>query len=259
MRFLKYGLVFTAILLLSCVEKAPQKVVIGINPWPGYEFLYLAEHEGFFSKVGVNISLVEMVSLADTQRAYLSGRIDGMTSTMIEVVQAAQLGDNTPQVVLIPDYSNGGDIIIANKNIADVAGLKGKTVGCEISSLGLFMLYRALNEHGLSLDDIKIVNVEQLQGEEVLLKGDIDAFVSYPPVSIKVLKHAQYHKIFSSADIPMEIIDTISVSTKLVEENAALIPGLHEAWAMALEFAAQHPQEAYRIMAEREGVPPVSG
>ena len=135
-------------------------VTIGINPWPGYEFLYLAEQKGFFKQVGANIKLVQLASLTDAQETYIEGHTDGMTSTLTEVVQAPFLGGKPLNVVLVTDYSNGGDVIIASKDIPDLTSLKGKTVGCEVSSLGIFILQRALKTVGLTLSDVTVVNVE---------------------------------------------------------------------------------------------------
>jgi hypothetical protein len=44
------------------------------------------------------------------------------------------------KVIPIPDYSNGGDVIIADTRIGNMLGLKGKRIGCEVSSLGIYIL-----------------------------------------------------------------------------------------------------------------------
>lgn len=259
MRYLKTRLLvlFISLLVLNgCTQQVEQPVTIGINPWPGYEFLYLAEKKGFFKEVGANIKISQLSSLANAQRAYVNGHIDGLASTIIETVQAEVLGGSPLKIILVPDYSNGGDVILAHKSVKDIAGLKGKTVGCEVSSLGIYVLQRALVKHSLSLSDIKIVNIEQSDGEQAMLSRKIDAYVSYPPVSIAIAKHKQFKKIFSSADIPKEIIDTISLSVKVLQSHPGIVKKIRKAWQMALDYAEQNPEDANKIMAEREGVTP---
>lgn len=241
-------------LLSACTRQDSTPVTIAINPWPGYEFLYLAEKKGFFEQNGLNIKLVQLDSLADTQRAYISGRVDGMASTIIEAVQAKPLGGKPLQIILIPDYSNGGDVLISSTEIKSITELKGKTVGCEVTSLGIYLLQRALHKHGLTLEEVNVVNIEQSAGKEAIEKGDIDAFVSYPPESVKLLKNLKFHTIFSSAEIPFEIIDTVAISISKINENPELVPGLHKAWQMSLNYAKENPEKAYQIMAEREGI-----
>ena len=242
-------------MLISACSKPPSRpITIAINPWPGYEFLYLAEQKGFFQEVGLNVQLIQLGSLADAQRAYINGRADGLTSTLIEAVQAEPLGGKPLTITLVPDYSNGGDVIIASSEIKDITALKGKTVGCEVTSLGIYVLQRALSKAGLSLDDVNVVNTEQSGGERAILDKTIDAFVSYPPESINILKNKGYHIVFSSAEIPFEIIDTLSISSEVIMKTPGLIKKLHKVWDLALEFSKANPDEAYQIMAEREGI-----
>lgn len=248
------SLVLFCFFIVSCTEKLDSPLVIGISPWAGYEFLYLAEQKGFFADAGMNVRITQVTSLSDIQRAYLGGRIDGMASTLVEVVHVSQLGDKRLNVILIPDYSNGGDVIIASIPIATVSDLKGKKVGCEIGSLGIYTLHRALSTEGLTLDDVTLVNTDQLGGEEEMLAGNIDAFISSPPISIHILKHRQFQKIFSSAEIPFEIIDTVSVSVDVLKANPDIVMGMRDVWQRALDFTRSNTEEAYKIMVEREGL-----
>ncbi len=240
--------------LVSCAEKPVETLKIAINPWPGYEFLYLAEKNGYFEQLGMRLKLVQLSSLADVQRAYIAGRVDGMASTLIEAVQATQLSGRPVKVVLIPDYSNGGDVVIADKSISNVAALKGETVGVELGSLGIYFLHRALSKAGIGLDDVTLVNIEQMDAAAAFQEGKMNAYVTYPPASIDLMKQARFHKIFNSAEIPFEIIDTISVSAAALERYPGFVIKLHQAWQMALDYAEKNPDEAHRIMGEREGI-----
>lgn len=242
------------IILSSCVQTSDKPITLAVNPWPGYEFLYLAEYKGIFKEVGLNLKLKQVASLADVQRAYVNGHVDGLASTMIEAVQAGYVGGKPLEVILIPDYSNGGDIIVSSSDITSIDQLKGKTVGCEVSSLGIFLLQQALAKHDMQLSDINIVNVEQADGEAQMLSRDIDAFVTYPPFSVNLLKHKEFQSIFSSADIPQKIIDTVAFSTEVIQQNPDLVKKIHQAWNLALSYANQNPEESYQIMAERERI-----
>ena len=92
-------------LLMACTESVkPQKVRIAINPWPGYEFLYLASELGFYEQEGINVEIVELSALADVQRVYIQGRVDGFGSTVIEAVQAAGIPQKPLSIILVPDH-----------------------------------------------------------------------------------------------------------------------------------------------------------
>ena len=241
-------------LLMACGEKKETPVTIGINPWPGYEYLYLAQQLGYFKQLGLNVSMHPLDSLSDTQRAYIHGRVDGFTSTLIEVVQAQVLSDRPLNFFIVTDYSNGGDVILARKSIETLADIKGKRVGCEVSSLGIYLLHRALATVNLSLEDVNVVNLEQSLGKAAFENDEIDVFVTYPPISLDILKFDDIHTVFTSAEIPYEILDVVSLSVDTIKKDDQLVPGIRKAWQMALDYERQHPLEAHQIMAARQRI-----
>ncbi|MCL2913973.1 ABC transporter substrate-binding protein [Shewanella corallii] len=247
-------LLAAVLLLLSCSPAQQKTVRIAINPWPGYEFLYLAEQRGFFKAVDLNLELVQVSTLSDSQRAYLAGRVDGFASTLIEAIQVEALGGEPVKVVLAADYSNGSDVIVAASEFDSVSALKGKTVGCEVGSLGLYVLARALQNEGMTLSDVNVVNVEQGDGKNQLIQGNIDAMVTYPPYSTEYIREELAHQIFGSDIIPWEILDTVSVSDAVLKTHPDLVNKLWQAWQMALDDYASNPEAGAALMAAREGI-----
>jgi NitT/TauT family transport system substrate-binding protein len=240
--------------LAGCSNASEEAVRIAINPWPGYEFLHLAKSKGFFEDEGLNVELIEMASLADVQRVYIQGRADGMASTIIEVVHAAGNTQEALSIVQIPDYSNGGDIILSHESIKSVKELKGKKVGAEVGSLGMYILALALTKHGLSLDDVQILNVEQLAAEDALLNKEIDAVVTYPPFSSSIQKHKQFIEILNTKELPGDVIDSIVLRTDFVDANPQWVVNFLKVWDRTLDYAQANKKEAYGIMADREGI-----
>lgn len=255
----RIGVTLVAVLAIclvgACVRQdSPETVRIGINPWPGYEFLYLASEKGYFAAEGLDVELLELASLADVKRIFEQGRADGMASTVIEAVQVASSSKKAIALVLIPDYSNGGDIIVAREPISELADLKGKKVGVELGLLGTYILARAMETAGLTVDDVIEINVEQLSAEQAIISGQIDAMVTYPPFSISILKRTGVKQLFSTSEIPGEVIDTVSIREDAVANPKVWQEKFHNAWQRALHFASKNPEEAYQIMAKREGI-----
>ncbi|GAB1255749.1 hypothetical protein NBRC116494_02510 [Aurantivibrio plasticivorans] len=254
MRLLCLSFAIVSCLLLGCGKPPQETIKIAINPWPGYEFLYLAEHLGYFDTENLPVELVPFGSLSDAQRAYIHGRVDGLASTIIEAVQSQALGGRPLKIVLVPDFSNGGDVIVASNLVESMENIQGVRVGCEIGSLGIYLLSRALEESGFSLDDVELVNVEQSSGARAMDAGNIDAFVTYPPISLEILKQPNRSIIFSSAEIPYEIVDTVAVANDVLENYPNFVEKLRNVWKKVLDYAEQNPDMAYDVMAQREGI-----
>ncbi len=241
--------VFSLLCLLLNCSAPEEKIKMAINPWPGYGYFYLAEEIGLFEEEKLPLELVRFDSLADGQRAYIHGRVDALASTIVETVQASQWSGRPLSVLLVTDYSNGGDVIVAQKALPDVRALKGQRVGCEAGSLGIYVLKRALEKNRLTLEDVTVVNVEPGEAEAAFQSGQIDAYVSYPPYSVELMQQDHIEQIFSTAEIPFEVIDIVSVESAVLRKYPDFRRRLHSVWQRALDYEQKHPEEASEILA----------
>lgn len=251
----RLSFIILGLFLLACTEAAEQqKIRIGINPWPGYEFIYLADQKGFFDQQGLDIEVLELSSLADVTRVLEQGRLDAMASTLSEAVEVAVHTPMALEIALVTDFSNGSDVMLAHQSIDSVADLKGKKVGVELGLLGSYILQLALNKYGLSNQDVEIVNVEQLVAKKKLFAGEVDAVITYPPFSTMILRDRSYQQIFSTRETPEKVIDIIAFRKGVLVDPQQWQQKFFKAWQQALDYSHQNPQDAYSIMAEREGI-----
>lgn len=251
----RYLLLAALLLLNACSEPKPP-LRIAINPWPGYEFLYLAEQQQLFKAAGVDVKILQFDSLNDARRAYERGQVDGFGGTLVEVLVAREQSSRQPQVVHVADYSNGGDLLIARPGIDSVEQLVGRRVAVEPGTLNTLILSRALDLRHLRLEQLTLVGLPQGQMLDALQQGQVDAVVSYPPFSLAMLKQPQFRPIFSTREIPGEIIDIVAVDASVLANRQADVQAMLQALEAAHVFTEQHPEQAYAIMAAREGISP---
>ena len=251
----KLIIVFFLIGILSaCSDARKTKVKLAINPWPGYQFLYLAKEKSFFEQAGLNVELVEAPSLAEVKRYFKQGKANAMTSSMIEAVSLATMHQKNISIVLVTDYSNGGDMILAKPNITHISQLKNKRVGVELNALGTFVLHQALATEQLTLSDVELLNTEQLGALESFNNNEIDAFVTYSPYSNNLLKELDLNMVFNSKQIPQQILDIVVIADHIIEQDPTWITRFHQAWQLAINYSKKHPIESHNIMAKREGI-----
>ena len=243
-----------ALLLCACTKPPLEPIKIGINPWPGYEFLYLAQEKGFYAELGVSVKIIEYGSLNDVRRGYERGNLDVMTSTLIEVLQVKNYSNRDPQIFLMTDFSYGGDVIIAKDPIKNLADLKGKRIAVDTTSLPIFILARALEKANLQLSDVNVIPIEQSSLVRAYTEGSIDAVVTYPPVSVQLERFPTTNTIFTSREIPGEVLDVVSAEADILSSRPDDFKKIRLAWDMALKYSAEHPEEANRIMGAREGI-----
>lgn len=254
----KYYIAFIGFLaafaLTACSEAPSQPLRVGIDPWPGFAPLFLAADQGFFAEEGVDVELVELSSLADVRRAFERGQTDGMASSLVEVLDADRNSERAPVIALMADYSNGADVILAKRDITNVAALKGQRIGLEPSSLNRFILARALAQGGLSMADVEIVSLPQAGLKEAVEVGLVDAVVTYPPISTNIKQTGLMAQIFTSADIPGEVSDVVSFDRETALRRSADIDALVRAWGRAIDAIAENPKESYQVIARYIGM-----
>ncbi|MDX2146039.1 MAG: ABC transporter substrate-binding protein [Planctomycetota bacterium] len=234
----------------------PEELRVAINPWPGYEFATVARELGYFEDEGVRAKLIEMSSLGDTRRAFERGQCDGFFGTLSEVLIACEQSDREPEVILVVDYSDGADVLMAAPHIAGIADLRGKRVAIEHGSLTALVLARALEQHGMSWDDVQVQHITVLDMPDALRAGKVDAVATYPPSSIEIERAGLGRTIFSSHEIPGEIVDVLAFDRRVLQERGAEVSAFVRAFFRARAYADREPDQAMAIMAARMRISP---
>lgn len=230
------------------------KLRLAINLWPGYELLYVAKVQNFFEQEGLDVDLIQFSTLDDARRSFERGQVDAIAATLVDIVQIYRDRGEMPKILLAADYSDGGDVIVSMKHRApDVKSLKGKTVGVE-QMFGRFVLDRALNLHGLSLRDVRLVETSVMGASRMLQRGDVDAIVTYVPYVIETHKVAGTKTIFTTRETPGQIFDVIATRTEHLQRIPDLQGKMTRVWSRSFEFLRKSPREAMEIMARREGI-----
>jgi NitT/TauT family transport system substrate-binding protein len=241
--------------LASCSSYSPP-LRIALIRWPPFEFLHLAQEKGFFAAEGVEVRLIEFVAVNDTQRAFEHDKIDGGTFSLFQVLQNRDQLNRKMQVPMVIDFSDGADLVMARPDIADMRGLRGKRIGVTLSPLDMFFLTRALEVNDMTLQDVSTVYVRIEDAAEALRSGKVDAVTAYPPNSTELENSGTAHSIFSSSRIPGEIVDVLALDAEICKDRPDDVAAVIRAFYRAVRFAQEHPDEAWRIMSERERVTP---
>lgn len=251
LRYLRAA-VLIIVIGLPCVgcdpdEDAPLR--IGVSPWPGHAFVYLAQELGYFEEEGCEVRLLSFSSLADAQRAYFRNQLHGMYGTNIELLQACAIKGHQPCAVHVTDYSYGGDVILADPAIHSVNELRGRRVGCEPGSVSMYVLMHALADHDMTLDDVHIVWCDQHEQQRQFAAGELAAVVAYPPVSHAICQESSAYPLYCTRHMPGQVMNLLFVQAAAAHEREDDLAGLIRAFDRAVAFAAENPDEAARLMA----------
>ncbi|MFM7087022.1 MAG: ABC transporter substrate-binding protein [Cyanobium sp.] len=231
----------------------PVAVTVPIASWPGYEYFHLAREAQLDRAAGLQLQTPGFPDPQDIIRAYEQGRFPIAQLTTVEAVDiCARLPRRCPVVVLILDESRGGDKVAVRRALGTIPALRGRRVGVTPSTLGPYVLSRALAAHGLQLSDVRIVPMPLEDMGDRLSRGEIDGAAFFPPFSDAVLSSGMAVEAFNSARIPGEIFDVLAVDPAFYRQNVHSLARLLRIWQQAHDLARRDPG-AVEIMARREG------
>jgi NitT/TauT family transport system substrate-binding protein len=91
-----------------------------------------------------------------------------------------------------------------------------------------------------------------------LQSGAVCAAVTYPPASDAIVAAGQARPIFSSAEIPGEVVDVLAFDAGVLASRRHDVDAFVSAYDAALAWTAGHRDEACRIMAAPERIPPAA-
>lgn len=238
-----------AFLMTGCGEKPPvMPLRVGIHFWPGLEFLQIAQDRGYFAQEGVTVDLVRFTSLADEQRAYENGHVDGAYVSLDQVVIMNDRGIPA-RMVLVGDISKGGDGIITRPSRKSLADLRGARVGVTIGATSHFTLVKALQMAGMSEHDVEIVNLPEDRIMTAFDNDQVDVAVTWEPELARNAHRKDAHIVFTSAEFPDLIIDGVVFPPATLRKRNPEIQAMIRGWNRALDDAKNNPSTTYADIA----------
>ena len=191
-----------AMLVLVVVSVVPvpaqdPKVTIAMSGWTGFAPLSLAEKAGLFKKHGVDAT-IKFIPQKDRHLAIASGDVACAATTVETWIVWNANGVATRQVVQL-DKSYGADGMVVRKEIGKIADLRGKTVAASAPGTApYFTLAWFLKKNGLTVKDVKVVNLEPGPAAQAFIAGQNDAAMTYEPYLSSVREKPEAGRIIAS-------------------------------------------------------------
>lgn len=225
------------------------KITIGTPVWPGYIGLYVAKAKGFFLEQGLDVDVIPYQSTTQLSQDYINGKLQGRGNVTLEAVNENAAGFDH-KIILVVDYSNGSNAIVANKKVKTIKGLAGKKIGYEKDSTEEFFVASALAKSKMSNNSLNVKQANPEESRKLLLNGTIDAAVIHEPFLSETLIDPNMHVIFNSSNVPGLIMDTITFRTDFLDQQPETIKAFLSAYFKAIQYVKEHPQAAYSILAK---------
>ncbi len=230
---------------------------IGYSDWPGWVAWEVAIEKGWFKEAGVDVKF-DWFDYAASMEAFSAGKLDAVAMTNGDTLVTGATGAKGV-MILINDFSNGNDMLVAKPGISSVKELKGQKVGVEVGFVDHLLLLNALKRNGMSESDVTLVNSPTNELPQVLASGDVAAVAAWQPNSGVALKLVPGSKtIYTSADVPGLIYDVLAVSPQSLSARRDEWLKVVKVWYRVVDYIydPKTHDDAIKIMASRVSLKP---
>ena len=138
-------------------------------------------------------------------------------------------------------------LVVVYKSLQD---LKGKTIGYKTSSVGKYLVDRALQLNKLNDASIMSVPLKSHQLANALTSRKVDAVSVSLHESTTINKLMSTNVVFNSSEIPFEIFNVIALDKKIFTKHPNLQTNFLEAWNQTIAYFNNN-SEIYATLAER--------
>ncbi len=232
-------------------------LTIAYSDWPGWVAWDIAVEKGFFHDAGVEVRL-DWFDYVPSMEAFSEGKDDAVCMTNGDALATASSGARSVGI-LLNDYSNGNDMIVARREVKSVADLRHRKIGVEVGFVDHLLLMQALRTASMTESDVEIVDAKTNDTPALLKGGSVAAIAAWQPNSGQALDLVPGSKaIFTSANVPGLIYDLLFVSpTSLADRRSDWLKVVNVWFRIAafIENPATRP-EALRIMSARVHMTP---
>jgi NitT/TauT family transport system substrate-binding protein len=228
---------------------------IAFSTWNGYMGIVIGVKEGFFKKAGVNVTYDVVEDPVQRFNAMKAGSINAIATTPDTFSRFYANGIPTVEVLGL-DASRGGDGIVAQKSITSIQQLRGQKIGVNAGSTSQWMLAYILQQNGMSLKDVKQVNMTSGDAGAAFAAGRIPVAVTWQPWLSKAEKNPNGHVLVSTVKYPTIITDQVAFTPTFVKQHPDSVRAFIKGYQMAVDLLRSDPDKAFGDVTDYLGQSP---
>ena len=244
--------VLASFLLIAATSPlwAAEKLTVMLD-WfvnPDHGPLIVAREKGYFADAGLEVELIAPADPNDPPKLVAAGKADIAVSYQPQLY--VQVAEGLPLVrigTLVATPLNSL-VVLEDGPIKSIADLKGRKVGYSVGGFEDALLSAMLKKHGLTLDDITLVNVN-FSLSPALISGNVDAvigaFRNFELHQMDLVERPGRAFFVEEEGVPA-YDELILVANRADIDKPALLRFL-AALERGTQFIINHPEESWEI------------
>lgn len=243
-------LLLSALILAAPPALAQDQMTLMLD-WfvnPDHGPIIVAQEKGFFADQGLEVDIIAPADPSDPPKMVAAGQADLAISYQPQLHLQVAEGLPLTRVGTLVATPLNCLLVLADGPIQQVADLKGGKVGFSVAGVEEALLGTVLNTHGLTLDDVELVNVNWSLSPS-LMSGQVDAVLgAYRNFELNQMKiEGVEGKCFYIEEEGVPTYDELVYVANPDKMDPALIRRFLHATELATQYIVNHPQESWEV------------
>lgn len=214
--------------------------------------VYVADAMGFWTEEGVDVEMTYFDSGRKALDALLSDNAELMSVSETPPLRA-YLGGSKINVVTTVTEHKEAKLTVRTDKISKPEDIKGKKIGTVAGTNSDYYMYRWLEENGIKVDEVEIIQLDAAPLAQAFVQGDVDAMFAWEPHNFNA-----YSKVpDNAASWPTELYNgrhCIIMNSEYLNDNTDKAEKIIRGFIKAEEYIKNNPEDAKRIVRETTGM-----
>ena len=241
---------------------------IGVNTWGGFaggqyfnEGFLFSEKSRYWKEYGLKVNFKLIDDFQASRDAFKAGEIDMLWGTMDSYpCESEGLSSIDSRAFFQPDWSRGGDAIVARRGINSISDLKkknGEKLKISVAPMtpSHTLLLHTFTASQISKNDVEIIEVESaINSADLFKKGQVDLSVVWSPDDMDCIASVSGSKILVNTNTASKTIaDVFFAKESFIKAHPQALHDLLEGWfigAGEINASDENKQKAAQILSE---------
>jgi NitT/TauT family transport system substrate-binding protein len=229
-------------------KKTPRfKLNVAFMDWPGYYPLIVAHKKNYFSRLGLDVNIINCNDNLCTNDKLIQGEAHIAYGALADYVMMRGNGHKI-KLIYLCDYSKM-DSLVGRYKLAQLNKINPLKIGIgDLHSFSEFFVLEILRKNKINLKNVIFKVVPYSKVDEALRTGEIDLGHTWEPELSKILKNG-FQVADTAASIPGVISDSLAIREDLIPDPAItknFMTAIHKA---VLDLIST-PDEVAKIIAD---------
>lgn len=239
----------------SSSTAAGSDINLAFSTWNGYIGLVIASKEGYFAKHGLKVKYTVIEDPVQRFNAFKAGKLNAIATTVDTFSRTNAEGIHSTMVLGL-DASVGGDGIVAQKSISSVKQLKGQKVAVSNGSTSQWLLAYALQKNGMSLSDVKQIDMTAGDAGAAFAAGRVPVAVTWQPWLDRANTNPKGHVLVDTHKYPTIIVDEVAFAPSYIKAYPDKVKAFIAAYNDAVKLLRTNQAKAFADVTDYLGQKP---